>query len=375
MNGVIEKSFTPEFYRLLCEVTQEYAGLRLDQFVHLHFPSFSRQFIQKKIRLEEITFFGRTLQLNLRPSLRLLRGDRVQIVCPFDPSDQEFWRGEPVPLDYELPTIYQDDDVLAVNKPPFMITHPAGRHVFHCATVIAERNLGFQVNSLHRIDRETSGILLLGKNTKNSHLLSNLFEDRLMKKAYFLVAGAQKKYKTGEVFTATESIGPRPNYDKHLIMECFPSGDPRGKEALTHFLILFQDDKITLALAFPKTGRQHQIRVHGAFHGLPLLGDKLYSGDSEVFFRMKDRVATPEDFDHLVLPRQALHAFGIYIGKDAQKLHKIEIQEKTLFAPIATDIIQWLQLTYGPQFVDQHINNEMLMLKVKNFFVENSARL
>jgi RluA family pseudouridine synthase len=345
-------------------------GLRLDKFVQLHFPSFSRQFIQKKISLKEITFIGlgRALKLDLRPSLRLLRGDRVQIICPFDPSDQEYWRGSPVDLDYELPVIYEDEDVLAVNKPPFMITHPAGRHVFHCATVIAERSLGYQVNSLHRIDRETSGILLLGKNAKNSHILSNLFEERLIKKAYFFVASTKKKYEVGEVFFAEESIGPRPNYEKHLIMECFPKEDLRGKASLTFFKILFQDEKITVGLAFPKTGRQHQIRVHAAYHGLPLIGDKLYSGDSDVFFRLKERTATNEDFDRLQIPRQALHALGIYIGFDPL-VSKLMIQGKTLFAPPSKDLISWLS--------EKNIclSFETLKNSVENFFLENKERL
>jgi 23S rRNA pseudouridine1911/1915/1917 synthase len=367
MNGVLEKEFTPAHYRLLCEVTREYGGMRIDKFVQLHFPSFSRQFIHKKIALNEITFIGRHLTHHLKPSLKVLKGDRIQVICPFDPTDVDFWKGAPVDLDYELPVIYEDGDVMAVNKPPFMITHPAGRHIFHCATVIAENKMGTPIHSLHRLDRETSGLLLLGKNSHHSNILSNMFEDRMMKKVYFFIAHTEKSYNSGDTFVANESIGPKQNYERHLIMETFPEGDDRGKPSETRFHILFQNQHYTLGLAFPHTGRQHQIRVHAAHHGLPLLGDKLYSGDFEVFFRLKERKASDADYERLILPRQALHALGLKIGVGPEEL---KVRDQFLFAPVAKDLEEWIYETFNQELakIKSIISIENLHSIIENYF-------
>src|SRR5690606_30958364 len=109
-----------------------------------------------------------------------------------------------------------------------------------------------------------------------------------------------------------------------------------GKESETYFELLLEKDNYVLAMAFPKTGRQHQIRVHAAENGYPLLGEKLYNGDPGVFMRFKDHEATPEDHELLEIPRHALHATALKLTYPKQEL-------ACFIAPLPEDLAIWLK--------------------------------
>jgi 23S rRNA-/tRNA-specific pseudouridylate synthase len=141
------------------------------------------------------------------------------------------------------------------------------------------------------------------------------------------------------------------------MMSVWPEDSEFGKESETHFELILEKDDYVLAMAFPLTGRQHQIRVHAAYNGYPLLGEKLYNGDPGVFMRFKDHVATDEDHALLQIPRHALHATALKLTYPKDKM--------TYFiAPLPEDLAQWLAEKLNLSRVQVE---EMIKEKVEQF--------
>lgn len=330
----IEKSFTTERYVVSYPVLNEHDNLRLDQFVMTCMPTLSRQFLKKKIEKGEVVISGRTPPH--KSSVKVHYGERVTVTTHNDGMiEDEFWRGEVVPRDQAPTIVYEDSGLLVINKPPFMITHPAGKNLFYCATVWYETIYKHTIHSIHRLDRETSGVLLLGKNPKTTQAVSALFEEDLVKKCYFLIAH-KKPGATEFPFVAKERMGRNEDAVPQGMIYHYPENSDEGKDAETKFELVMEKDNFVLALAFPLTGRQHQIRVHAAAHGYPLLGDKLYNGDSSIFMRFKDHSATDEDHEIMQIPRQALHAIALEVAYPIGK-------ESRFIAPLPDDLSKWLK--------------------------------
>lgn len=336
----ITKSFTTEKYVVTHTVHEEQDGWRLDQFVMKCMPTLSREFLKKKIDKGEVEISGR--KPPHKPSVKVHADEKITITTHNDGMlEEEFWYGKVVPKTAEPTIIYEDDGLLAVNKPPYMITHPAGRNLFYCATVFYETIYKKTIHSIHRLDRETSGVLLLGKNPKSSQQVSQLFEDDLVRKCYFLIAHKNAN-STPFPFTAKEKMDRKEGAIPDSMMFTFPADSDLGKESETHFECLLEKDGYVLALAFPLTGRQHQIRVHAATHGYPLLGDKLYNGDPGIFLRFKDHKATDEDHEKMQIPRQALHAAALKLLYKNKPTHFI--------APLPKDLSLWMEEKLGLTF-------------------------
>jgi 23S rRNA pseudouridine1911/1915/1917 synthase len=329
----IEKVFSTEKYVVTRPVETEQDGWRLDQFVQKCMPTLSRQFLKKKIENGEVEISGR--KPPHKPSVKVHHGEKVIITTHNDGKiEEELWYGKPVPKDQDPSIIFEDDGLLVINKPPYMITHPAGRNLFYCATVFFETIHKKRIHSIHRLDRETSGLLLLGKNPKTAQKVSQLFEDDKVRKCYFLIAHKNAD-STPFPFTAKERMDRVEDKIPQSIMSYWAEDSNFGKEAQTHFELLIEKDDYVLALAFPVTGRQHQIRVHAACHGYPLLGEKLYNGDPGVFIRFKDSVATDADHEKMQIPRQALHAVALRIAYPENDLVQF-------IAPMPNDLSEWV---------------------------------
>lgn len=330
----IQKSFRTDKYVVTHTVMPEHDGLRLDQFVQLWMPTLSRQFLKKKIERGDVEISGR--RPPHKPSVKVHDGEKVTITTHNDGMiEDEYWHGKVVPRDEEPTIIYEDAGLLAVNKPPYMITHPAGKNLFYCATVFFETLYQKTVHSIHRLDRETSGVLLLGKDPKTSQKVSQLFEDDKVRKCYFFIAH-KRDDATPFPFIAKQRMDREETNIPRGMMSWFPEDSELGKDSETHFELLLEKDGMVLGLAFPLTGRQHQIRVHAACHGYPLLGDKLYNGDPSVFIRFKDNKATDEDHEKMQIPRQALHAIALEITYPATDLIRFT-------APLPKDLREWLE--------------------------------
>ncbi|HXH76466.1 MAG TPA: RluA family pseudouridine synthase [Bacteriovoracaceae bacterium] len=334
----IEKSFTTEKYVVSYPVEPEHDGWRLDQFVQKCMPTLSRQFLKRKIEKGEVEISGR--KSPHKSSVKVHFGERVTITTHNDGKmEEELWYGKPVLKDQDPTIVFEDKDLLVINKPPYMITHPAGRNLFYCATVFFETIYKHTIHSIHRLDRETSGLLLLGKNPKVSQKVSQLFEDDKVRKCYFLIAH-KKDDSTPFPFTAKERMDRDENNIPPTMMSHWSHDSRFGKDAETVFELLLEKDGYVLALAFPLTGRQHQIRVHAAAHGYPLLGEKLYNGDPGIFMRFKDFVPTEDDHVKLEIPRQALHAVALKIAYPLSEM-------KHFIAPLPKDLSDWMSLKLG----------------------------
>ena len=134
--GQRTKSFGPETYQVSYTITQENHGKRLDQFLKNHFESFSRERIKKKIKAGDISISQRSH--SLKSSTRVNLRDIVTIITRKDDFKKETWNGEEILLEEELQIIEETKDYVVLNKPPFMATHPTGKHLFYCATVYLE---------------------------------------------------------------------------------------------------------------------------------------------------------------------------------------------------------------------------------------------
>lgn len=329
----LKKSFSPEKYEVLLLVEAEENGQRLDQFVSLFLGSFSRQQVKKKIARGEVQIEGRPYPH--KSSVKVYEGEKVLVFTPRGDLEDEYWNGEKLELQFEPEVIFENEDVVAISKPAYMVTHPTGQHLFNCATVYFESKYNKTIHSIHRLDRETSGVLLLGKNPTAAQTVTSLFENDVVKKCYFFMAKKTKAHVKLPI-VAKERLGQEADYIPRLYVHCYDENCSDGKHAETTLLELFQNDEYVLGLAMPKTGRQHQIRAHAAFHGLPLVGDKLYNGDPTIFMRFKDGIATPEDHDLMDLSRHALHSTAL-------KLNWPSRDNPTLFrAPIPLDFKKWM---------------------------------
>ncbi|MBF0363072.1 MAG: RluA family pseudouridine synthase [Oligoflexia bacterium] len=392
-------------FTFIFNVEKDHHGLRLDQFIKRFMGhKTSREFIKKKIKRGHII-----IEASLKASLKasrmhqqshfkqtfkasstVLSNDQVKMtIFPSDSLyelEYEHWFNKNITIDTKPLTIHEDDNIIVTCKPPFMATYPTGRHSFNCVTVYYENQLKQNLHSIHRLDRETSGILILGKNPRVSHALSFCFEHSLVKKCYFLIAKIKikdinqsigntpiKSLKSLFPLIAEERIG---RSSSRMLMETYPKDSSEGKEAKTIFKFIDQIENYILLLAYPQTGRQHQIRVHAAAHGFPLVGDKIYGGNSSLFLRYKDKVTTTEDYLEMELPRQALHAIALNFPynphlnlsalppaeKNSKNIKNILSNTKrvTYITPLPTDLRDWmLEKKIDLNLVAQQINFEL----------------
>ena len=336
--SILNKAYRDDLFEVHHLVDEEHEGIRLDQFLQLYLDSFSREMIKKKIKEKEITIIGRPGVH--KPSSVLHHRDEVLIRFYKSQYEDEYWRGEKIPLQTSPDIVFEDNDLIVISKPAFMSTHPAGRHVFNCATVFFEVKHGHTIHSLHRIDRETSGILMLGKNPQTANKMMVLFEQDDVKKCYLFIGKTNGAYQGPDEFTANERMDSPYEGMKRVYAQGYPENSLEGKNARTFFYILekfcYDFENYVIGIACPQTGRQHQIRVHAEAHGMPLVGDKMYLGSYEIFQCFKDQVATPADHDLMELPRHALHAIALKIPykNDPAKLFVTKIPK---------DLKEWIK--------------------------------
>ncbi|WP_437681618.1 RluA family pseudouridine synthase [Sorangium sp. So ce131] len=279
-------------------VPPESAGMRLDRFVQSQLKRTSRT------RAAEIVARGA-----YSPEARRLRGsDRVRpeqcILLWRAPWDEQA-------PDTAIPVLHEDDALLAVNKPPSLPVHPTAR--YHKSTVIKMMEAarpGERLFLAHRLDRETSGVLLLCRTPEADRTVKAQFEERTgVLKRYIAIAWGAPERDTFRVELPLE-LDTESRYK--VKMRVAPPG--RGLTAATAFEVLGRRaDPLTgrryaMIRCTLETGRQHQIRVHLAASGLPLVGDKLYGPDEGMFARGADGELTDEDRRALELDRHALHA-------------------------------------------------------------------
>lgn len=285
-------------------------AIRLDAFLLRHLTWRSRTSIQGLVQDGYVFVDAPTPDrpepsepvVERRPSRKLKHGARVVVVIPeelrlplgaFDGS--------------ELVVLHEDEAVLAVDKPAGVPVHPSGRHVadtliqrVHARYREGNEGLKLPVRLCHRLDLETSGVILIAKGDANHVELMRQFEDREVEKEYLAVVRGVVEEDEGHVDLP---LGPSRTSQVRLKMAALADGQP----SQTAWRVLERREHATLLSCRPRTGRQHQIRVHLEAIGHPLVGDKLYGVEEEVFLRTARDELTQEDHTRLELPRHALH--------------------------------------------------------------------
>ncbi|MCH3904373.1 MAG: RluA family pseudouridine synthase [Lactobacillus sp.] len=240
-------------------------GERLDKFVAEQVADLSRTRVQALIKSGDILVAGKSE----KGSFKLEQPAEVAVhVPPLKPLSLE-------PEDLPLDIIYEDQDVIVVNKPQGMVVHPSAGHPDHTlvnALLYHTRDLakspeGFRPGIVHRIDKDTSGLLMIAKNMAARQSLEEQLAEKSNKRVYLAIVHGNFNEKTG---TVDAPIGRNPANRKQMAVEA------NGKPAVTHFRVLEQFKGYSLLACQLETGRTHQIRVHLAYIGHPVAGDPLY---------------------------------------------------------------------------------------------------
>jgi len=286
-------------------VDQKLAGQRLDVVLASVLPWRSRASVHRLIDGGYVTLIGRTATA----SRRLRAGETVVVDVPP--------RAEPNPdpgAGVEFPIVYEDKWMVAIDKPAGLAVHPAGRRLD--GTLIHALHRRYRrpddpphdvvPRLLHRIDVETSGIVAVGLDEGFHHQVARQFEDREVQKTYLAVVHGRPAASHGVV---DFSIGPDRRSPVRLKLEARRDGS--GLSAVTEYRSLRGNDRYTLVELRPRTGRTHQLRVHMAALGCPLVGDKIYGGDERIFLEQLAGELSDHSRQRLVLDRHALHAHSL----------------------------------------------------------------
>jgi 23S rRNA pseudouridine1911/1915/1917 synthase len=251
--------------------------MRLDRFLMDRYRRRSREQLKRAIEMGAITVDRIGLHHpagKMKASFSLQGGDIVKVLSRRKPEPE---------VNFNYTILFEDDDILVVDKPANLPVHPAGKYFFH-TLLIHLKTSGFK-NDLeserifylvHRIDKETSGILILAKSKEACAILTQQFKDRLTDKYYLAVTRGEPKE---TAFDVAAPIGKIAGSRVSIMVFAVPESEG-GQSALTHFEKVETrtgpQGTFTLMACFPRTGRQHQIRVHANHVGLPLVGDKMY---------------------------------------------------------------------------------------------------
>ncbi len=312
-----------EHFRLNVDPGQ--TPMRVDKFMATHLEDTSRHRVQLAIKEGYVKVGDKTAKANLivRP------GDVIRFMMPYRRRGTEI-----IPQDIPLDIVYEDDDLLVVNKPAGMVVHPGhGNYdgtlvnalAFHLSVTTSEaaplaaedERMGVLV---HRIDKDTSGLLVVAKNDEAQMDLAKQFFEHSIERLYVAVVWGNVKDDEGTIDAA---IGRDPN--DRLRFKVYPEDDERAKHAVTHYKVLERFGYVTVIQCRLETGRTHQIRVHMSHIGHPLVGDELYGG------------LFGYDVPPAWMPRQALHAQSLEL---TQPVSGERIRAE---APVPADIARCLE--------------------------------
>lgn len=279
-------------------VSASEAGWRLDVFLAHHFPQYSRVHLRRVITAGGVSVDQR----GGKPSYRLNAGQRVRLVLP------EIPRAAPRPENLPIEVLYEDDWLAAVNKPAGMVVHPARGHWSGTLASAVQYRFASRLSTLggptrpgivHRLDRDTSGVILVAKTDPAHARLARQFAERTIAKEYYALVAGNPRLDRDRI---AEPIAPHPTCREKMAIR---RETPAARTAETFYEVIERFDGFAALRLLPKTGRTHQIRVHLGHIGCPVLCDRQYGGRCQITRGEIRRI--PED-TFVLLARQALHA-------------------------------------------------------------------
>jgi 23S rRNA pseudouridine1911/1915/1917 synthase len=280
-------------------------GWRVDHYLARLYPNYSRVLLQRAIDERAVLVNG----LPVKRARRLRVNDRLSVQLPDEPDYTV------APEDLPVDVLHEDEWLIVLNKPADMIVHP-GRgnttgtlaaalqfHFDRLSDVAGQRRPGI----VHRLDRHTSGVIVVAKDNQVHHRLSRQFEQRTVSKQYTALVRGHVDLESDWVETHVR-VNP---YHRERMMVC--ADEPNARVATTYYEVAERFDGFTLVDLFPKTGRTHQLRVHMAHLGHPIVADHQYGGGErlrvcEIVRHSAASEATTDDEDDTLISRQALHA-------------------------------------------------------------------
>jgi 23S rRNA pseudouridine1911/1915/1917 synthase len=292
------------YERMSLVVDRGQEPMRLDKFLVARIENASRNKVQQSIESGRVLINGKQVQSNHK----IKPGEEIVVY-----SDKEVQGEDIIPEQMPLNIEYEDDDILIINKPVGLVVHPAsgnpsGTLINGVAWYLLQQNKDLNTDVLprfglvHRIDKNTSGLMVLTKTEKAVSSLAKEFFDHTIKRQYVALVWGDVAEDSGTVIA---HIGRHQRFRK--IFDAYPDGE-YGKEAITHYKVLERLGYVTVVQCQLETGRTHQIRVHMKHIGHPLFSDELYGGDrivkGTVFSKYKQFV----DNCFSICPRHALHA-------------------------------------------------------------------
>jgi 23S rRNA pseudouridine1911/1915/1917 synthase len=292
-------------------VTSASGGERLDAFISAH-SGLTRSYVQKLIKDGMVTINNQKEKV----SYRVKNDDTVELELPDAPENLLI--PENIPIDI----IWEDEYILVVNKPPDMVMYPGLSHnsgtlmnaVVHLCDKLSSVGAPIRPGVVHRLDKDTSGLIIIAKDDTAHHNLVNQFKAREVEKHYLSLLYGNLKADSGEIKTL---IGRSASSRKKM------SAKPRrGKEAITRYEVIKRFKSATLVKVRIITGRTHQIRVHFASIGNPVLGDRTYGRKTAVVLGQET----------ISLPRQMLHAYSLKLK------HPADGRLLEFIAPVPSDM-------------------------------------
>ena len=302
-------------------VEKSLPGERLDTFLRGHFPAVSRGAMQRLIEQGHIRVNGHLVKSTHTPRA----GEVVEVCWPAArPAEAQ---PEEIPLDI----LFEDKSLLVLNKPAGIVVHPAAGHeehtlvnalLHHCKGSLSGIGGVARPGIVHRLDKETSGCLVVAKNDETHLALSEQFAGRVVKKIYHAIVCGALARESGEIHAA---IARHPTHRKRMAVH----DDADGRAAHTSYRVLERLNHATLVEAQIHTGRTHQIRVHFQFLGHPVLGDETYGAKPN---------ARVKELTNYAAPRVLLHA------KELSFIHPRTQKPLKFAAPLPADFKQALKL-------------------------------
>lgn len=311
------------------EIEVKKRSRRLDKFVQERFPRLSRTMIQKFIKTGTITVNGMPTKASYEPDA----GDRVSVTLPPPPPAEIV--AEDIPLDI----LYEDDFLIAINKHAGIVCHPANMTqtgtianavAFH-AESLSRRGDSFRPGIVHRLDKNTTGVMVIAKTDEAHWRISQQFERRTTKKEYVAICEREPEL-DGDVIN--KPLAPHPKTTERMVLPgASPPRQAMFKEAITEYRVERRFRGFAVVALFPKTGRTHQLRVHLSSIGHPIVGDTLYGGHA-----ITERDLAGEGSTDALIEAQALHARRLRI------VHPINETPIEFEAPLPKSMTRILEL-------------------------------